>query len=68
MALVDEIERDVVACEAALAAGENDTFHPNVLPMMLDMICKPGYPGTRTVVFPPGTYDTFAAGLPPASG
>ena len=53
---------------AALAAGENDTFHPNVLPMMLNMICKPGYHGARTVVFPPGTYDTFAAGLPPASG
>ena len=53
---------------AALAASENDTFHPNVLPMMLNMICKPGYHGARTVVFPPGTYDTFAAGLPPASG
>ena len=28
MALVDDIERDVVACEAALAAGESVPVHP----------------------------------------
>ena len=28
MALVDDIERDVVACEAALAAGESVPAHP----------------------------------------
>ena len=28
MALVDDIERDVVACEAALAAGESVPSHP----------------------------------------
>ena len=28
MALVDDIEHDVVACEAALAAGESVPAHP----------------------------------------
>ena len=28
MSLVDDIERDVVACEAALAAGESVPAHP----------------------------------------
>ena len=28
MALVDDIERDVVACETALAAGESVPAHP----------------------------------------